>query len=79
MSTSRPMIPLPQDQRWQLNHDLGTDDLAPLDENGRFIVRRMVAEAYGKGFEHGWLAGQNDADTERRIERALSSSTKEEQ
>lgn len=61
--------PLPQDMRWQLNMELGDKQLNGLDSNGRFIVRRMVAAAYAKGFSHGWLAGLHDSQTDEQIAR----------
>jgi hypothetical protein len=69
MSERKPIVPMPQDLRWQMNHDLEQKELSTLDDNARFILRRMVTEAYGRGFDHGWSAGQNDADADRRINR----------
>lgn len=63
----RPIQPLPQDVRWQVNAELQDSQMSMLDDNARFMVRRMVAEAYSKGFEHGWTAGQHDAAIDKSI------------
>lgn len=66
----RQLIPaLPVDMRQQLNIDLMEKSLAVLDDNGRFVVRRMVAQAHAKGFDSGYSAGQDDAHHDHRIER----------
>ncbi|MDF2992478.1 MAG: hypothetical protein K0S37_2992 [Microbacterium sp.] len=60
---------LPLDLRQQLNFDLRDPQLAALDDNARFIVRRLVGRAYQRGYDNGWTAGQNDADAELAIAR----------
>lgn len=73
MATTDNIVPIPQDLRWTINSSLQDKQLAALDDNARFIVRRMVTQAYGQGFGHGWAAGQNDAYTDRVIERDRAS------
>jgi hypothetical protein len=60
--------PLPAGIRQQLNTDLRDGALSALDENGRFVVRRMVAQVYGQGFDDGYIAGDDDARYDHRIE-----------
>lgn len=69
MSAQNPLPALPQERRWNLNTELRGDQLSMLDDNARFIVRRLVGDAYTAGFDAGWTAGQNDADTDRAIAR----------
>ncbi|HWU31037.1 MAG TPA: hypothetical protein VN041_18295 [Microbacterium sp.] len=69
MSDRRPLVPLPVDRRSNLNWDLRSSELSALDDNARFIIRRMVAESYQAGYEHGWGAGQDDAHTDKAIAR----------
>lgn len=72
------IAPVPQDVRWQLNDDLRDKQLSALDDNARFIVRRMVTQAYARGFDNGWMAGQHDAATDRAIARDRESQTRAE-
>jgi hypothetical protein len=66
----RELIPaLPATVRQQMNWDLRDKFLAALDDNARFIVRRMIAKAYATGYDDGMTAGSNDAHTDAAIER----------
>lgn len=69
MSDRRPLVPLPFGTRQQINSDLRSDEFAALDDNARFVIRRMVGEAYQAGFDTGWLSGQSDAENDRAIRR----------
>ncbi|WP_114589396.1 hypothetical protein [Microbacterium arborescens] len=60
--------PIPASIRQQLNTDLRDSALAALDDNGRYVVRRIVAQVYGEGFNDGYIAGGDDAHYDRRIE-----------
>lgn len=67
---SRELIPvLPAQLRSQMNFDMRGADLAGLDDNARYIVRRMVGRAYQQGFDDGWIAGQDDYRTDRDTRR----------
>jgi hypothetical protein len=61
--------PMPVVMRDGVNSDLASDALEPLDSNGRFVVRRMVADAYARGFADGRLDESQSAAVERMIER----------
>ena len=69
MSTREPTPTLPYAMRQQVNFDFQDRQLAMLDDNARFIVRRMIGRAYGQGFDDGWSAGKDDAQCDRAIER----------
>jgi hypothetical protein len=67
---SRELSPvIPMQIRAQINFDMRGDSLAMLDDNARFIIRRMVGRAYQQGFDDGWTAGQDDYRTDRDIRR----------
>ena len=66
---ARELLPVtPADIRQQINSDMRDKGLGMLDDNARFIVRRMVGRAYARGHDDGWTAGQDDARTDRAIE-----------
>lgn len=69
MSAREPLPALPREIRDATNWKLRDVELSALDDNARFIVRRMVGDAYVRGFDAGWFAGQSDADTDRSIKR----------
>ena len=60
---------MPQELRVTVNMKLADRQLAKLDGNARLIVRMLVADAYSRGFQDGWIAGQYDARTDAEIER----------
>lgn len=61
--------PVPAQLRTDLNMELGDRQLSMLDDNARFIIRRLVSRAYGRGYDDGWSAGTSDARTDRQIEK----------
>lgn len=67
--SERQTLVIPADMRSQINLDMRGDSLAMLDDNARFVVRRMVAAAYKRGFDDGWFAGQDDYRTDRDVRR----------
>lgn len=56
--------PFPVSLRDDVNHQLV--QAAIVDENARFIVRRMIADAYAVGFADGHRMGQDDAWSDQR-------------
>lgn len=68
--SNRELIPaLPNSIRAQVNFDMRGDDLDALDDNARYVVRRMVGRAYTQGYDDGWIAGQDDYRTDRDVKR----------
>lgn len=61
--------PVPAQMRTELNIELGDRSLSMLDDSARFIIRRLVARVYAKGYDDGWSAGADDVRTDRQIER----------
>lgn len=67
---TRELTPIiPASIRQQVNFDMRGQQLEALDDNARFIVRRMIGRAYQQGYDDGWLAGQDDYRTDRDIRR----------
>lgn len=69
MASERETLIIPTDMRSQVNFDMRGESLAMLDDNARFVIRRLVAKAYKRGFDDGWFAGQDDYRTDRDIKR----------
>lgn len=67
--------PLPANVRQDVNLELQGKQLAMLDDNARFIVRRLVAHAYGHGYDDGVRAGTEDAHADERIRRDKEKAT----
>jgi hypothetical protein len=60
----------------ETNALLRSDEMGSrLDDNARFIVRRMVADAYALGFSDGRLDQQINADTDEYIRRHADDET----
>jgi hypothetical protein len=56
--------PFPMRLRDQVNIDLRSAGITSSD--ARYVVRRMVADAYAEGFDDGRTAGTWDAATDRQ-------------
>lgn len=71
---------MPVSMRDEVNIKLGNRGMSALDNNARFIVRALVAEAYARGFQDGRWDQQRSADVDREVERSradhLDESTK---
>lgn len=63
MNTPTPH-PFPVRLRDQVNMDMRSAGIT--DENARFVVRRMIADAYAEGFSDGRYMGSWDASSDRR-------------
>lgn len=77
MSSQQPPYPMPQSMRDEVNMKLGDRQMAALDSNGRFIVRRMVAEAYARGFFDGGLDALRADQVDREVEQDKRSKASE--
>jgi hypothetical protein len=49
----------PMQLRDQVKHELRGAGIT--EENARFAVRRLIANAYAAGFQDGWITGADDA------------------
>lgn len=61
--------PMPVSMRDSVNVSLRGKDLTVLDENGRYTIRRLVAEAYALGHLDGRCEESDNQSTDRAIER----------
>jgi hypothetical protein len=58
--------PMPVSLRDTVEMKLGDRELTALDSNGRFIVRRLIADAYAEGARDGWFQHMREAQTDRQ-------------
>jgi len=71
VGNSNTPFPMPVTMRDEVNIKLGDREMAMLDNNARFIVRALIAEAYAKGFADGRL----DAFMAEQIDRQARTDT----
>ncbi|WP_349862646.1 hypothetical protein [Leifsonia sp. WHRI 6310E] len=60
---------MPPSIRDDVEMKLGDRELTVLDDSGRFVVRRLIADAYAKGFQDGYFQHLREADTDRQANR----------
>lgn len=65
MSDRETPHPMPLTMRDNVEMTLGDREMAMLDDNARFIVRRLVADSYAKGFFDGRMQQQRESMTDR--------------
>lgn len=56
--------PFPMQLRGQVKSEL--DGAGITEENARFTMRRLIANAYAAGFQDGWTTGSDDAWSDAR-------------
>lgn len=59
--------PMPVNMRTPVEMKLGDREMSALDDNARFIVRRLVSDAYAQGFQDGYWQHAAEHTTDRQV------------